>query len=1037
MKHSFLRVLTLSVFASLFLLASGTAFGQHQVSGTVMDSVEASPLPGANVTVKGTTRGTTSDAQGSYQLTVPSPADTLVFSFVGYQAKEIPIRGRNDIDVTLAPSTIMQEELVVVGYGTQERSDLTGSVSMADTDELKKSSSTNIADALEGQVAGVNVQTSGAPGESPAINIRGIGTFGSTSPLYVVDGVPVENIIDFNLNNIESVQVMKDAAASAIYGSRAANGVVIIETGSGQEEGGLQVSYNASVGTERIHQRIDMLGRERFQQFNNQLLANAGEPPAPANDPSSPEFVSDINTNWQDAALDRGYSTEHNLSISGGNETSTYSISAGYSSRDGHMQGPAPYYEQYTARINSTHEIGRLTLGENLSLTHSKDKPQSSQWENSLFAEMIKAPPTIPVVDESRLGGYGGSDAGEEEAIALNVVGINNLLERQQDVNRVLANVWGELQILDNLTYRLNTSYDSRGFHQKFFTPTFDLGFFASFREEDGQLDQVRNELVNAVVENTLTYDQVFGGHDVNVVAGYSEERRWFDENISRGIGYSRPFFKVVNQATNSESEGFRTESALRSFFGRLQYNYDDRYLLTASFRRDGSSRFGTTNQYGNFPSVSVGWRISEESFFDVSWVSNLKLRGSWGELGRQQIGDFDDQAFINTNANYNFNNQLADGAIQVNLANPSLKWETQVSRTVGVDASLFNGRFDATVEYYRNDSEDILVGVPIPGSFGAAEAPPANAASIRNTGFDVSLSYDDTLGDLNYELSTNVSTYNNEVISLGNGEPIFGAASRTAVGSEIGEIYGYVTDGIFQSWDEVYADDTPTHQNMDPQERRNATARQGFTAPGDIRFKDLNGDGVINEDDRAYLGSPTPDFTYGFTANLQYSNWDATIFLQGNYGNKIYNQTRNYVENMRDYNNTSVRAFENRWTEDDPHNDVRFPRAIFNDPNGNIRASDRWVEDGSYMRLKNLSVGYTLPQDLTARAGMEQFRVYVSGQNLLTLTGYSGLDPEVGTNSGDAANNNIANDGLFSRGFADAAWPHPRRFETGVQVTF
>jgi TonB-linked SusC/RagA family outer membrane protein len=1010
----------LYVLIGLFLLVPGTAFGQHEVSGTVVDSTTGESLPGVNIVVDGTSRGTTTDAEGNFELTAPSASGTLVFSFVGYASKEIPIQGRSQIDVGLVPSTLETEELVVVGYGTQQQSDITGSVSVAEPGQLKRSSQSSLAGALEGQVAGVQVQTSGAPGENPAIQIRGIGTFGDTSPLYVVDGVPVDNIIDFNVNNIESVQVMKDAAASAIYGSRAANGVVIIETNSGSDEGGLQVQYDASVGTENIHQRIDVLGRENFQEFNNKIRRNAGEPPAPANDPSSPEYVDDINTDWQDAALDRGYSTEHNLSVSGGGETSTYSLSGGYSSQDGHMQGPAPHYERYTARINSTHDLGWLTLGENLALTHSQNKPQTSRWENSLFAEVIKAPPTIPVYDDSRLGGYGGADTGEEEAIALNVVGANNLLERRQDVNRILANAWGEAQIVEDLTYKLNASYDTRSYHERFFTPTYDLGFF--YQEQDGRLDEFRNELVNTTLENTLTYDPVFGEHDLNVLAGYSEERSWFSDNIARGIGYSRPFFKVINQADTRESEGSQTRSALRSFFGRLQYNYGDRYLLTASIRRDGSSRFVEDNRYGNFPSVSAGWRISEESFFNVSAVDDLKVRASWGQLGRQQTGDFATEAFINTNANYNFNDQIANGAIQVNLANPSLKWETQVSRTVGIDAALFDNTLDFTVEYYRNESQDIIVAVPIPTSMGAAENPDANGATVENSGFDVSIGYSNTAGDFNYELSTNVSTINNEVLSLGNGEPIFGAASRTAVGSEIGEIYGFVTDGLFQNQDEV-----DNHATQEP-----------GTAPGDIRFKDLNGDGVITEeDDRTYLGSPTPDFTYGFSANLQYQGWDASFFLQGNYGNKIFNWTRQYVENMRDFNNSSVRAYENHWTPDNKHNDVRFPRAVFNDPNENIRASDRWVEDGSYMRLKNLTIGYSLPQSLVDRVGMSNLRIYVAGENLYTLTGYSGLDPELGTNSGDADNNNIANDGLFSRGYADAAWPHPRRFETGVEVTF
>lgn len=1017
----------LIVLPVIFLLPE-TAFGQ-QVSGVVHDSSDTAPLPGVNIVVKGTTQGTATNVEGEYQLSVPSLSDTLVFSFVGYQTKEVPIGGRTTIDVTMVSRALMGEELVVVGYGTQQKADLTGSVSIADVDQVQKSSQTSLAGALQGQVAGVSVQTSGAPGENPAIRIRGIGTLGGTDPLYIVDGVPVENIIDFDVSNIESIQVMKDAAASAIYGSRAANGVVIIETKHGQQEGGLQVTYNASVGTERIYQRIDVLGREKFQEFNNLIRANAGLPPAPANDPDSPKYVDNINTNWQEAALDRGMSTEHNLSISGGNETSTYSLSAGLESRKGHMEGPKPFYERYNARINSTHHFGRLTLGENVALSRSEDKPQTSRWETPLFAEVLKTPPTIPVRDESRLGGFGGSDTGEEEVIALNVVGANHLLERKQDVDRALANLWGEFQIVEDLTYKLNASYDSRKFHETFFTPTYDLGFF--YQELDGQLDETKNELVQTVIENTLTYSPTIGDHDLNILAGYSEERGWFEQTFARGVGYERPFFKVINAASTRQSEGFESESALRSFFGRFRYNYDDRYLLTATVRRDGSSRFGANHRYGNFPSVSVGWRISEESFFNVAWVNNLKLRGSWGQLGRQQIGDFATTAFINTSSAYNFNNHLAPGAIQVSLANSDLKWETQVSRTVGVDATLFSGRLDATVEYYWNESRDILVGVPIPGSLGAAGAPEANAASIQNTGIDISLGYSDVIGEFNYDLSTNISTWNNEVLSLGNGEPIFGAASRTAVGSEIGEIYGFVTDGIFQTQQEVQEanamDGDPTSPYQEP-----------GTAPGDIRFKDLNGDGIITaEGDRTYLGSPTPDFTYGFTANLGYKSWDATIFVQGNYGNKIYNQDRVYIENMRDFNNSSMRVYENHWSPDNQHNDVRFPRAVFNDPNDNIRASDRWVEDGSYLRLENFTIGYTLPQRLVGRIGMERLRIYVAGQNLFTITSFSGLDPELGTSSGDAGNNNISNDGLFSRGYSDAAWPHPRRFETGIQASF
>jgi len=972
-----------------------------------------------NVVVKGTQQGTATGAEGNFELTAPSPADTLVFSFVGYSTKEVPIDGRSQMDVTMVSQALLEEEVVVVGYGTQQRDNITSSVSSVDVGDIQQSSQSSLAGALDGQVAGVQVQTSGAPGEEPAIRIRGIGTFGNTSPLYIVDGTPVENIIDFDLGNIESIEVMKDAAASAIYGSRAASGVVIVETSQGQETG-LQVNYSGSVSTANVNQRIDVLEREEFQEFNNRIRQNAGLEPAPANDPDSPEFIDDINTEWQDAALSRSVETNHDLNISGGNETSQYSVALGYESRKGTMQGPKPFFERFNARINSTHEVTeRFTIGENVSLTRSEDRPQTSQFENPLFAEMLKAPPTIPVRDESRLGGFGGADTGEEEAITLNVVGANNLLEREQEVNRVLANVWGEYEIIDGLTYKANLSFDSRSFNEKFFIPTFDLGFF--FEENQGELNVTENEVVNTTAENTLTYDDTFQNHNINVVAGVSQEREIFNQTFARGTGFERPFFRVVNAAESDQSEGFESESALRSIFGRIQYDYDGRYLLTASVRRDGSSRFGDANQWGNFPSVSAGWRISDEPFFDVSWIDNLKIRGSWGQLGRQQIGDFETQAFINTNATVAFGDQAASGATQVNLANNELRWEEQTSRAVGIDAALFDNRFNITAEYYSNKSEDILVGIPIPGSLGAGDAPPANAATMRNRGFEFVFEYNDNWGDFTYDLSTNITTLDNEVLSLGNGEPIFGNASKTEVGSEIGEIFGFVTDGIFQNQQEV-----ENHADQEP-----------GTAPGDIRFKDLNGDGVINDQDRTFLGSPTPDFTYGFTANLGYKNWDASFFVQGNYGNKIFNNTRQFVENMRDFNNTSERAAENAWSPDNQHNDVRFPRPVFNDPNENIRASDRWVEDGSYMRMERVTVGYTVPTELVDGIGLRNIRVYLSGENLFTITGYSGLDPELGTASGDAGINNVGNDGLFSRGFDGTAWPHPRRFETGIEVGF
>lgn len=1020
--HTMVKPLILMV--ALFLALSYTVSGQ-QVSGTVTDAETSEELPGVNIVVKGTSTGTSTSVDGEFNLTVPSLSDTLVFTYIGYQEQEVPINGRTEIDVELNSLIVTGEELVVVGYGTQRKVDLTGSVSIADAEQVKKSAQTSIAGALQGQVAGVSVQASGAPGETPEVRIRGAGTFGSNEPLYIVDGIPVENIGDFNAEDIESIQVLKDGASAAVYGSRAANGVVIISTKEGRA-GDVQIDYDGSVGTANIYQRWDVMEREQFQTLQNESLSNVGEPLAPANDPSSQFFINDINTDWQEESLEQSFMMEHNLTISGGNETSTYSISGGLQSQDGHMVGNAPAYDRYNARIKSNHNFGKLTVGQNLFLSRAERWVQESRHEVSLINNMLKSPPIIAVNDPDRLGGYGGADANIEKAITLNVIGTNKLLEHPLDANRVLANLWGEYEIVENLVLRTNLSYDTRSTLDRFFVPTYDMGFF--FQETVGTLDETRGEFTQSLIENTLNYDTLIGRHNINALVGYTEERASYDEVRGHAEGYNRPFFKTIDAGnTGKTTTGFQTKNTLRSFLGRIQYSFDNRYLLTATVRRDGSSRFSDEDQYGVFPSVSAGWRISNESFFTIPWIDELKIRGSYGELGRQDIGNFATAAFINTFANYSFNDRPADGAIQVELANENIKWETSISRNIGLDATLFESSLDVSIEYYNNESSDILVGVPIPGSLGASNNPTVNAASIENKGWDIALDYRNSIGEVSYGLRGNLSTVQNEVLSLGSGEPIFGAASKTEVGGEIGELYGYVADGIFQSADEIN-NVQPGAPGYDP--NKHAFQTPG-TAPGDIKFRDLNGDGLITaEDDRTHLGSAIPDFTYGFTANLNFKSWDFTAFFMGNYGNKIYNFQRAVLENMADYNNRTTRM-TNRWTPDNMHNNIQFPRAAFNDPNNNARASQRWVEDGSFLRLQNLTIGYSLPTDFLNSLGISSLRVYATGQNLFTITGYSGLDPMLG-DDGDE----VDNDGLFSRGYDAGGWPNPRIFQAGIQLS-
>jgi TonB-dependent starch-binding outer membrane protein SusC len=1005
-----LRLLCLIILGTL--LFSGNALAQ-QVSGTVRDASDGSVLPGVNITIKGTTLGTASALDGSYVLSVPSPTDTLVFSFVGYLTQEIPFGGRTVIDVRLVQSAIFLEEAVVIGYGTQRKVDITGSVAIVDVKDMRRSSNPSLEKALQGTVAGVAVTSSGAPGETPEVRIRGISSFGNNDPLYVIDGVPVADILDFNMADVESVQVLKDAAAAAIYGTRAAKGVVIITTRRGSTGGGLNVNYEGSVGVSNIYQRWDVLNRVQYQDLQNEMMTNAGQPLAPGNDPNSPFFISNIDTNWQEEALRPGYMTQQDLSISGGNEVSRFGISAGYLSQDGQMEGNAPTYERYSVRVNSDHTLGRLKLGESIYFSKSTRNRQESRHEISLVNNMLKAIPTMPVFDPNRLGGYGGADANIEKAITLNPIGVNNLIDSDVNVNRFLGNFWGQFEILEGLNYRINTSFDLRQSEDRLLVPQYDLGFF--FTEQNGTLTQNTRATTYTLIENTLTYKKSIGAHDFTLLAGFTQEDNRYERLGGSNQGYPTKEFPLLSVGTETASVfQDKSRNTLRSQLGRIIYNYADKYLLTASVRRDGSSRFSQKNRYGVFPSVSVGWRISKESFFkNVPFVSDLKLRGSYGELGNQDIGNYATSAVINPFAIYDFGNALSNGAIQTALANSNLKWERATSFDVGLDATMFDAKLLFTADYYNNKNQDILLRVPIPRSVGSTANPTVNAATLRNWGLEFALTYQDKIGDFNFDISPNVTTWNNRVLSLGAGEPIFAPGSKTEVGGEVGQLYGYEWDGIFQTQAEV-----DEHAFQAP-----------GTAPGDYRFKDLNADGVVNQDDRTYLGSAIPDFYYGITSHVSWKNWDLSVLLQGTVGNKIFNFPKNFLQWQRSFNNQSV-ATLNRWTPQNTDTDVA--RAIYLDPNNNSRGSQLWIEDGSYLRVQDVTIGFSLPQKMGDRIGASNVRVYFSGQNLLTLTGYTGLDPELG-DDGDE----VDNDALFSRGWDGGSWPHPRIFRIGAQVRF
>lgn len=1005
--------------ALLACFSTLTAHGQQTVSGTVIDASTSEPLPGVNILVKGTARGASTDAEGTYELTVPSSADTLVFSFVGYQSQEVPINGRSQIDIAMEPKTLLGEDIVVVGYGTQEKEDVTGSISQVDAGEMKKFSSSNPADLLQGRVAGVQIRSDGQPGAVPSVQIRGVGTFGDSQPLYVIDGVPVgTSIRDFSPNDIKSVQVLKDASAAAIYGSRAANGVVIITTKKGRKNTPLQVEYSGYFGIDQVWQRIPVTGRENYQMLSNEGQRNAGLTVAPGNDPSSNVYIDDINTDWQEEGLKTGQRMNHNLNFSGGGEYTTYNISLDYLNNKGTLVGHGPDYKRYSGRINTVSQKGIFEFGQTLYYTHTDENALNYETNvltggrPPMIVDLVTAIPTLQVYDDSNIGGCAGTQSDVHRAIILNVPCINQLLEGETKVDRTFATAYMTADLLDQgshqLQYKINVSYDRTNVRNTYWVPEFEMGFF--FNNTKARLDDGQDIYTTAVIENTLTYQAEFGDrHDMKLLLGQTFQKGSSSFRNGYSEQFTQPYFPVLDNGTNQTASGSEFENALASYFGRVNYNYDDRYLLTATVRRDGSSRFAPSYRYGNFPSASVGWNLHNEKFIPLpDFVSEFKIRASYGQLGNQNIGDYLYTNTINPGVVYNFDGSKVIGGIQTQISSNDIKWETKTTKNIGVDASFLNDKFDLSAEYYQSVTDDILVGVPIPLSVGATNSPTVNAGKLQNSGLEVSLTYSKLQGDFTFDITANFSTLSNKVLSLGgDDEPIYGVGTKTEVGGEVGRHFGYVTEGIFQSQQEI----------------NDHAFQNAGTAPGDLKFKDLNGDNIINADDRTYLGSGIPSYNYGLNFSGNYKDFDFTIFASGMAGYKIHSRMYRMLMLTSDYLNYH-KDMLNRWT---PQNtDTNIPRRVSGDPNNNGRNSDRagWLQDGTHLRINTVSVGYSLPKNLTSYLGVQSTRFYVKAQNLYTFQYYKGYNPDFTS-------------GVFEPGYNNGSYPKPRTFMVGLDIAF
>ncbi len=1018
---------------------------QTTVSGTITDSETGEVLPGANVSISGTTQGASTDAEGQYSITGIEPGTyTFVASFIGYQesTREVTIEEGQEtvtIDFTLQPVAMAMDEMVVVGYGSQTRGSVTGSVSSLNTEDINAAGQSSIEQSLQGRVSGVQVvQTGGGkPGGGININVRGIGTINSESPLYVIDGVPIQDnatgqlgtgvLNSLNPNDIESIDILKDASAAAIYGSRASGGVVLITT-KGGTEGPVQVNFEGSFGTQAQTEFYDVLNADQYAEYLRDLRSgpNSGELPANFEGGDRPPH----NTDWQQELFRAAPMQNYNLDISGGGENSTYSIGLGYFDETGTMVGSE--FQRYSLRGNYQFSVNdNIDFGGSVLMSRSDIGQNDQSGGRRSLEHAMKQAPTVPVYDDSFLGGFGWPVTADGQD-ASNPIATAHLIDDTIDRYSVVSSVYGEIDFLQNFTYKLQLGLDFRYSDSRTYNDVYENTRRLTVRSS---LNQTRSQNMNPLIEQTLTYDNSIGDHSFSVLAGFSAQSFTYDFVNGSGLDLPTNVESLGAASSSLNVDSGTQKNTLRSLFGRITYDYNNKYLFTGNIRRDESSKlFNSTDPVGIFPSASVGWRISEEPFLaDSDIISNLKIRAGYGELGNQSVlSNYPTTVNLNTNYYYVFGGSNEQGIGQQDMANREITWETSAQTDIGVEIGLFDDMLSLDVDYYNRRTEDLLWPAQVPASVGL-NAPFINAGTVENDGIEFSAAYQQTFGDLSVNLSGNFTTVNNEVKSLGANDQVeiiegniaddLTGVSITRVGEPVGQFYGYETDGLFQNWDEVYSHAT---QNQNPDEGRDEVTASQYTAPGDIRFKDLNGDGVINDADKTVIGSPIPDFNYGFTADLSYKSFDFSLFLQGNYGNDIYNGATKWLEDLRQNFNQGAAALD-RWTPENTSTDI--PRATPNDPNSNIsRSSDRYVEDGSYLRIKNMTVGYTFNQEFVNRAGISRFRVYGTARNLLTLTGYSGLEPEIGSLSSGTARD---------AGLDRFVYPQPRAFLMGVQLGF
>lgn len=953
------------------------------VTGTVTD-VSGEPIIGANIRIKGTTTGTITDIDGNFSIEA-EPQSVIEVSYIGYLTQETVINNQKSIRFLLKEDTKTLDEVVVIGYGVQKKADLTGSVANINTEKLNTQSNANIGQALQGKIAGVDiVSQGGAPGSGTRIMVRGIGTLNNASPLYIVDGMYMNSIDHINPNDIASIDVLKDASSAAIYGSRAANGVIIVTTKEGSNtEGKPIIDLSVNLGISTASKFLDMLDAKGWAEVTTIARQAIGKP---ALDMAT-DLANKPDNDWQDIMFRPALMQNYNLAVKGGGKYSTYYTGLGYFNQDGIVKGTN--YQRYNIQSKNDYKRGIFSAGTNLIISFSHDKPLHQELRGGMIGTILQSVPTLEKYDDTREGGYGGTYGDVVNIPHPLAIIDDNIMDRYNENVKIFANLYAQIELFKGLKYKLNLTPDFSFERYKNYLNKYDFGLATN---SITQLTERQRRRRNILVENLLTFDRTFGEHKISALAGYTYQDSRFRHIQAYGEGLPQGLEEIDAATTNRSNEGNSWRSVLTSILGRVFYSYQNKYLFTATIRRDGSSKFGKNNRYGYFPSFSLGWNVAEEKFMEnVHWLDQLKLRGGYGVLGNQEIDNYQYSSTITTGINYpDGNGGLLQGAFPKNFANPDIKWEETAMTNVGIDFMAFNNRLSLTADYYVKNTKDILLTVPIPISSGGANDPIRNAGKIRNNGFEFNLGWmDQPNPDISYGINLIGSFNKNKVIAMGSESgSIKGGStnqnittSETKAGYPIGGYWLISTAGYFNSQEEVdaYAKD--------------GKKIQPAAEPGDIKFVDANNDGVINDDDRVFQGSPFPDFTFALNGNMRYKNFDLSIGLQGVLGNKIYNATRQTLEDVTKGSNFLASCLD-YWTPENKN--ASHPRLTWDDPNRNTRAeSDRYLENGSYLRLRSVQLGYTFPQTWF-KGAIQHARVYINAENLFTITSYSGYSPDV-----------------------------------------